>query len=83
MGALIRMEVLIGMGVLNGIGALVNKTRRGVLNGIGALINKTRRGGAYSKGGFYWKEYANSNHYGSCIGSFTCYASSFFYLSYF
>lgn len=45
------MEVLIGMGVLNGIGALVNKTRRGVLNGIGALINKTRRGGVLIRKG--------------------------------
>ena len=38
----------------------------GVLIGIGALINKnTFEGGAYSEGGAYWKEGAKSNHYGT------------------
>ena len=33
---------------------------------MGALIYKTHSmGGAYSEGGAYWKEGANSNHYGT------------------
>ena len=45
------MGVPIGMGALNGIGGLMNKTHL--------------KGGSYSKGSAYWKEGAKSNHYGT------------------
>ena len=54
------------MGVPIGIGAL---------NGIGGLMNKTHlKEGTYSKGSAYWKEGAKSNHYGTY--HVKCYSSS-------
>lgn len=55
MGALIRIEVLIGMGL-----SMVYME--------GHLLTKTHsKGGTYSKEGASWKEGANSNHYGMSI----------------
>ena len=54
------------MGVPIGIGAL---------NGIGGLMNKTHlKGGTYSKRSAYWKEDAKSNNYGTY--HVKCYSSS-------